>query len=175
MTKIVQKENKVLHSPALPVTPELFGSVKLKKIIAEMSAALATQDDGVALAAPQIGISLQIFIIAGKIFADPDVVDLKNKKLPPDLVFINPKITSLSKTKKELEEGCLSVRWLYGKVKRATKATIEAYDLNGKKFTRSASGLIAQIFQHETDHLAGVLFTEKAKDLQELRPDGSNV
>ena len=67
-----------------------------------------------------------------------------------------------------MEEGCLSVRFLYGKVERAVKASVEAFDENGNKFTKGGSGLIAQIFQHETDHLNGALFIDKAKDVTEL-------
>jgi len=164
MVKIVQKDNKVLHQPAQEVGKELFGTAKLKKIVADMSKALEKEDDGVALAAPQIAVPLRIFVIAGKIFTPEEA-----KKPLPDLVFINPRITSLAKSKQEVDEGCLSVRWLFGQVKRATKATIEAYDLTGKKFSRSGSGLVAQIFQHEVDHLDGILFTEKAKNLREYK------
>lgn len=169
MAKIVQKDNEILHEPARPVGDDLFGTAKLKKIIADMSEALAKEDDGVALAAPQIAIPLRIFIIAGKIFTPEDSAQIK-----PDLIFINPKITSLAKTKREVDEGCLSVRWYFGQVKRATKATVEAYDINGNKFSRSGSGVVAQIFQHETDHLDGVLFTEKAKNLREYTPEKNN-
>jgi len=165
MVKIVQKENKVLHQPAKEVPKELFGTDKLKKIITDMSTALEREDDGVALAAPQINLPLRIFVVSGKIFTKED-----EREPRPDLIFINPTITSLSKTKEEMEEGCLSVRWLYGQVKRSTKVTVSACDINGKKFTRSGSGLLAQIFQHETDHLDGVLFTEKAKGVREYTP-----
>lgn len=169
MVKIVQKENEVLHKPAHEIEAGLFGSLKLKKIIKEMSEALAKEDDGVALAAPQIGLALRIFIVSGKIFTAEN--DLAEGKIKPDLVFINPILTNLSKTKQSMEEGCLSVRWFYGEVKRSTKATITAYDVNGKKFTRSGSGLLAQIFQHEMDHLDGVLFIEKTKKLKEYAPE----
>jgi len=169
MVKIVQKENPALHQPAKPVAKALLGSDELKKIIKEMSEALAKENDGVALAAPQIALPLQIFIISGKIFTAEN--DLVEGRVKPDLVFINPTITNLSKAKQEMEEGCLSVRWLYGEVKRSTKATVTAYDLNGKKFTRSGSGLLAQIFQHEMDHLNGVLFTDKTKAVKEYQPE----
>jgi peptide deformylase len=176
MVKIVQKENSVLHESAQEVASNLFGSDKLKKIIKDMSEALAKEDDGVALAAPQIALPLRIFIISGKIFTtDTNPASAKGSgevnKVKPDLVFINPKLTSLSKTKQEMEEGCLSVRWLYGEVKRSTKATVTAYDVDGKKFTRSGSGLLAQIFQHEMDHLEGVLFIEKTKEIKEYTPE----
>jgi peptide deformylase len=70
-----------------------------------------------------------------------------------------------------MEEGCLSVRYLYGKVRRSKKATIEAYNEHGKKFTAGASGILAQIFQHETDHLNGILFIDKAKQIEEILPE----
>ena len=176
MVKIVQKGNKVLHETAKEVPAGLFGTDKLKKIINDMSEALGKEDDGVALAAPQIGLALRIFVVSGKIFTKGENPASAEgfggqSKTKPDLVFINPTITNFSKTKEEMEEGCLSVRWLYGQVKRSTKVTISAYDVTGHKFTRSGSGLLAQIFQHETDHLDGVLFTEKTKELKEYRPE----
>jgi len=67
-----------------------------------------------------------------------------------------------------MSEGCLSVRPIYGKVRRATRATVEAYDENGKKFVKEGVGLLAHIFQHEIDHLDGILFTDKAKDMYEV-------
>jgi peptide deformylase len=67
-----------------------------------------------------------------------------------------------------MQEGCLSVRWIYGKTKRYTHVTIEAYDEYGKKFTYGASGLIAHIFQHETDHLHGTLFIDHGYELEEF-------
>ena len=88
-----------------------------------------------------------------------------------DSVYINPEIKKLSKNKERLDEGCLSVRYLYGKVERSEKASIEAYDESGKKFKMGASGLLAQIFQHEVDHLNGILFTDKADDIVEVLPD----
>ena len=74
-----------------------------------------------------------------------------------------------------MDEGCLSVRWWYGGVERAEKTTIHAYDESGARFTRGASGLLAQIFQHETDHLDGVLFTDKAKGLREELPENKRT
>ena len=137
MVKIVQKEEPILHQPAKEVPTELFGNAKLKKIINEMSSALAKEDDGVALAAPQIGKSLRIFVVSGKIFTSRETPAFAEssgevRKIKPDLVFINPTITSLSKTKEEMEEGCLSVRWYYGLVKRSTKVTVSAYDKIGR-------------------------------------------
>ena len=76
-----------------------------------------------------------------------------------------------AKTKQALEEGCLSVRYVYGKVVRPEKVSLEAYDENGKKFVRGLSNLLAQIVQHEIDHLNGILFTDKATDLEKITPE----
>jgi peptide deformylase len=128
----------------------------------------------VAIAAPQIGISLRIFVVSRKVemlvrgeenMTKTEIASLK------DDVYINPEIKKLSRQKNRLDEGCLSVRYFYGKVERSEKATVTALDENGKKFTKGASGLLAQVFQHETDHLNGILFIDKADDIVEVLPD----
>lgn len=88
-----------------------------------------------------------------------------------DVVFINPRILKHSRKTEWMEEGCLSVRYLYGKVKRSEKVLITATNENGVEFEMGGSGLLAQIFQHETDHLDGTLFIDKAKDLQDIPPE----
>jgi len=183
MVKIVQKEEKVLHEKAQEIPVQDIPSPKIQKIIMDMKTALAGEKDGVAIAAPQIGVSLRIFVVSG-VFLEIEKGEEPTKDSPlsnkgesfvkdnkMDMVFINPEITKLSKQKESMQEGCLSVRWLYGEVKRAKNATIVAYDETGKKFTRGAGGLLAQIFQHEVDHLNGILFTEKAKNVEEILPE----
>ena len=165
MKDILQREHPILREVAKSVPLTEIGSAKIKKIIEEMSLTMASQRDGVAIAAPQIGENLRIFIVSGKILKH---ADSSYKGDDRDLVFINPEIIKLSKEKKEVEEGCLSVRWLYGKVKRSVRATIRAYNEKGQKIERGASGVLAQIFQHETDHLNGILFTDKAKEVWEM-------
>lgn len=173
MIEIVQKENPVLRKVAKEVLVKDIESKEIKKVLTDMKKALHATVDGVAIAAPQIGVSLQIFIVAGKVFdMQEGVYDEKSKKtVYDDQVYINPIITKLSRKKEEMEEGCLSVRNFYGKINRSTKATVTAYDEFGKKFARGASGLLAQIFQHETDHLKGVLFIDTAFDLKELKKE----
>ena len=127
-----------------------------------MFESLETQKDGVALAAPQIAYSKRIFIIS------PQILET-NVSLP--LVYINPVIIKHSKDKKNMEEGCLSCRWWYGKTKRSSRATVRAYNEKGEEFTVEGRGLVAQIFQHEIDHLNGILFIDHAKDLKEVAPD----
>lgn len=173
MKKILQKDEPFLRKKAKEIPERDIRSLEIKKVLKEMSQALGNQSDGVALAAPQIGYSLRIFIISGRMFdkdfeqKEADPVATKRKRQPKDLVFINPKILKLSKKKSWVPEGCLSVRPIYGKTFRSNKATLSAYDEQGKKFQRGASGLLAQIFQHETDHLEGILFIDHAKELEE--------
>jgi peptide deformylase len=164
--KIVQRDNPVLRQIAKDVLVSDIKTPKIQKILSDMKKALASQDDGVAIAAPQIAIPLRIFVISGKA---NDIA--KRTEGNPDEVYINPVITKISKDRKLVDEGCLSVRYLYGKTKRATKATVEAYNEKGEKFSRGASGLIAQIFQHETDHLNGILFIDHAKHIKDLPPE----
>lgn len=179
MKKILQKEEKVLHKTAKEIPVADIKSTKIQKVLKEMSASLKREDDGVAIAAPQIGYSLRVFVVSGRIFSkdflltkeEKEKIEIENQKEKKenfkDLIFINPKISRLSREKEWMPEGCLSVRPLYGKTFRSKKATITAHDENGKKFTRGASGLLAQIFQHETDHLNGILFIDHAIDIKE--------
>jgi peptide deformylase len=182
MKKILQKNEKVLRQKAEEIKISDIETIKIKKVLRDMHEALKSQGDGVALAAPQIGYSFRIFVVSGKIFAKNfgkknqtlegvgDSVENVGGEKIKDLVFINPKISKLSHAKEWMPEGCLSVRPIYGKTFRSKKATVTAYDENGHKFTRGASGLLAQIFQHETDHLDGILFIDHAKDLKEEIP-----
>lgn len=169
---ILQAKEKILRQIAKEVPLSQVTSPKIKKILKEMSQALAGQSDGVAIAAPQVGYSLRIFIVSGKVFIKDGLLPKKSKdgvkeNIPSDVVFINPKISKLSREKEWMPEGCLSVRPLYGKTLRSKKATVTAYNEKGKKIVRGASGLLAQIFQHETDHLNGILFIDHAKELKE--------
>lgn len=171
---ILQKNDPRLRVTSLEVKPDEIKLKKIKKIIADMKSALASQEDGVAIAAPQLGVPLRIFVVSGKVFAMlKDAADSKQKE--PDRVFINPKITRISKKKGTVEEGCLSVRNIYGKIKRADKVRIQAYGEDGNFFERGGSGLLSQIFQHETDHLNGILFTDTATDLAHYDPNNHKV
>lgn len=168
--EILQKNNPVLRQVSKPVPEKEITGAEIKKIISDMKIALNSQEDGIAISAVQIGYLSRIFIISRKIYEvlgeAPEIASKKD-----DLIFINPKIKKVSKDKQLLEEGCLSVRYLYGKVLRSAKATVEAVDENGKKFSRGVSGLMAQIVQHENDHLDGILFIDKATDIQEILPE----
>ncbi len=171
--KIVQKDDPILRQKARVIKKSEIGSPALNSYIEEMKQALASQSDGVAIAGPQMGLGLRIFVVSGRVFSKDfvqnDAVE-ESEKLP-DQVFINPKIVKTSRKKVFMEEGCLSVRYLYGQVKRSEKVTIEALDKNGQKIRRGATGLLAEIFQHEIDHLEGVLFIDKATNIRDLPPN----
>jgi peptide deformylase len=163
---IVQKDTPVLRQVAQPIPVGDILSPAIQTIIAEMFAALETQEDGAALAAPQIGYNLRIFVVSKTLFGSHETARYKTAE--HRYVFINPEIIKLSRSKKLLDEGCLSVRGWYGTVQRSERATVRAYDEQGQLFERGASGLLAQVFQHEVDHLNGTLFIDHAQELWEV-------
>jgi len=154
--KIVQLGEGVLRKKAKEVAVLKIKSKEIQDLIKEMIEILKGEEIGVGLAAPQIGVDKRIFI-------------LKDPKKKNYSVFINPKILKLSREGRLTPEGCLSVRDYWGKVKRADKVLAEARDETGKKFEKNFSGLAAQIIQHEVDHLNGVLFVDKAKELEKSK------
>ena len=179
---IVNEEHPAIRQAAIEIPKDEIKGEYVQDLISNMSKKLAQQIDGVGLAAPQVGVPLQLFIVSGKVFLNSEdrekVMEAEKRKkkhgiiIPSDLVCINPEITKASKDKKWMEgEGCLSVRWFYGKVQRSLRVTIKAYDREGKLFTRGASGILSHIFQHEVDHLNGILFIDKAKDVKEFDPE----
>lgn len=160
MKEIVQEPHPVLRQVAQAVNQKDISSKKIQDIVREMSDTLDTQDDGVAIAAPQIAVALRIFVVSKR----------ASKQLKENTAFINPEIIRIGKQKEAMSEGCLSVRWKYGTVRRATTATVRAYNSEGNEFVMNGRGLLAQIFQHEIDHLNGTLFIDKAKDVEDLPP-----
>lgn len=166
-------ENPVLRKTAKHVPDALIGSPELARLIAEMRGLLAKEEYGVALAAPQVGESLRLFVVS------PDSARRRNARykdapeIPAvsDCVYINPEIVKMSRTKKDKHEGCLSIRGKWGMVPRAEKVTLRYTDENGEKKERGASGLLAHIFQHEMDHLEGIVYTDKAVEVHDEATD----
>lgn len=157
---ILDRDAPVLREKARPVLPEEIVGDALAGILAKMKKGLHQEDDGVAIAAPQIGASLRLFMVRGGIL----------KRFPQDQIFINPQIVRHGRKMHLVEEGCLSIRWLYGEVERYERVTLKALDERGEPVTVGAAGLLAQIFQHECDHLDGVLFIDKAANVRDLPP-----
>lgn len=106
--------------------------------------------DGVGLSANQIGLNLSLFVAQ---------IDRKLHAV------FNPKIVKVSKDEDDMEEGCLSVLRTFGTVRRPTAIWIEYQDAGGKKTKAKVQGFLARVFQHEIDHLNGILFTDKAVDV----------
>ena len=163
---IVEKGAAVLHKKTNEVPKDMFGTAKLKDMISRMSASLRETEHGVAIAANQIGLHYSIFVVRGFVLEGKDRSDED-----ADRAFINPKITKLARKKDLMEEACLSVPGYHGIIKRSLKATVRAYDEEGIRFERGASGLLAQVFQHEYDHLEGILYIDKAEEVRESPKD----
>lgn len=174
---ILQRGNKILRKVAEKAVDAK--AAETKALIERMAEAMFKEPDGVGIAAPQIGVALQIFLVA-KDLLRPSTSPRKTSEegdifpaLPAGkprkkayLTFINPIIKKFSQKKIKDVEGCLSVRGVYGEVTRPEKLTIEYLDESGKKRSRGASGLLARVIQHEVDHLNGVLFIDKAVNLK---------
>lgn len=154
MKPIVKAPNTVLTSPAGTVTS--FDSKLKDRISSMIETLIATKNPkGVGLAAPQIGEPWRIFVTRPS-----DKTKVR--------VFINPVITTLSSDvtdgvpeRSNKLEGCLSIPNVWGKVKRATKLTLSYQDETGKKITEEFIGFMATIIQHETDHVNGILYTQR--------------
>lgn len=171
MKEIVQDGELVLREIADSVPEKLFGSAELAKLIDDMTKALDQELEGVALAAPQVGVSYRLFIVR-KDRTLPPVVVPEGALLPPVStpvpeieVYINPEIIKTSRKRARADEGCLSVRGVYGTTNRHERVTLKARRIDGSRFQRGAGGLMAQIFEHEIDHLNGILFTDHAEHL----------
>lgn len=160
MAKLVPENHPVLHAMAEEITPEEFAAGTVKKLLKDLREAIKTYKiDGftaVAIAAPQIGVSKRMFIIEDQ--------SGEGDRLPT-VIAINPRFLKMSKKTHVVGEGCLSIPDRYGLVRRSTNVVIEALDENGVRFTRGAGGLLAQIMQHESDHLDGILFTDRAEKI----------
>ena len=114
------------------------------------------QEGGIGLAATQVNVQLRILVI-----------DLAGGWKNPQ-VFVNP-VISTSSGSQILEEGCLSVPNYYDEVQRPSQVQVTAYDVNGEKFEREATGLEASCIQHEIDHLNGKLFVDYLSRLKQMR------
>lgn len=149
----------ILHKKGRDLTVAELSTPEFKKLVKDMTETMYVKD-GVGIAAPQVGESLQLCVIAKK-FSPMN----KNE----DLVLVNPiwKKTSISKAWDV--EGCLSVPEIYGEVKRYTKIKVQALNQFGEKIEFEAKDFPARIVQHELDHLNGVLFIEKARKLQRIK------
>jgi len=146
MEILTGEKNKTLRQKSLPVR---HINSDVRTLIQQMKKVME-ENNGVGLAAIQIGEPTRIVIC-----------ELNDKFY----TFINPEITKFSQETSVMEEGCLSLPNIYGEVERPKKISLKAINFNGKKIKIKAFGLLARVIQHEIDHLDGILFIDKAKNI----------
>jgi len=156
--KIVTYPHPALRFPGKPLT--LIDN-HVRRIIQQMLE-LMYEHKGLGLAAPQVALPFQVFVMNLK-------GDASQKEL--EHVYINP-VISERKGSVEAEEGCLSFPGLYQKVRRAKEIRVQAYDQEGRPIDRRLSDLEARVVQHETDHLHGVLYIDKFNEIGQLAARG---
>ncbi len=139
-----------------------FDTPELHSLLADMRDTMLAMD-GVGLAAPQIGENLRVVIF--EVAGNPRYPDAE---AVPQTVLINPVITPLKKTMEEDWEGCLSVPGLRGMVPRYTHIRYQGRDEYGALIDRTVSGFHARVVQHECDHLDGILYPMRMRDLRQL-------
>ncbi|HSJ81172.1 MAG TPA: peptide deformylase [Thiobacillus sp.] len=149
-----------LLDPARPVAD--FASLELTQLLVDMHDTMRALD-GAGLAAPQIGVGLQVVIFG--VSANPRYPDAEDV---PYTVLINPQLTPLSDAMEAGWEGCLSVPGMRGLVPRHTDLRYRGFDPAGQPIDRSVSGFHARVVQHEVDHLHGILYPMRIRDLRDF-------
>ena len=139
-----------------------FGTPELAALLDDMRDTMAHLN-GAGLAAPQIGVSLRVVIFG--FTANPRYPDAEPI---PDTVLINPELVPLSEEIEEGWEGCLSVPGMRGWVPRSYRLKYAGFDEQGKRFERSVEGFHARVVQHECDHLDGILYPMRIRDLSKF-------
>ena len=157
--EVVKLPEPVLRKKSHKVTQFDDG---FQKLVDDMIATMR-DEPGVGLAAPQVNVSLRLIVVE---YPDDDADEQATAKL---FVIANPEFSEISDQRVMGLEGCLSVPNIIGDVERANEVTIKGLNRYGKKQTIKAKGWLARIFQHEVDHLNGVLFVDRAKQL--YQPD----
>lgn len=162
--EIVQAGNPVLRKRARALTPAEIASKEFQKLIESMRKTMY-EAPGVGLAAPQIGLSVQLAVIEDRAEYHKDVPEEqlreRERRPVPFHAIINPRITKLSDDTAEFFEGCLSVSGFSALVSRARTISVEFLNERGVKETMEASGWYARILQHEIDHLHGILYIDR--------------
>jgi peptide deformylase len=150
----------ILYQVARPVTE--FNTVELSDLIHDMVDTMEAMD-GAGIAAPQIGVSLRVIIFG--VESNPRYPEAESV---PMTTLINPEIEILDEQTEEDWEGCLSVPGMRGLVPRATRIRYKGSDPYGHTIERTASGFHARVVQHETDHLDGILYPMRIKDMHQF-------
>ena len=141
---------------------EAFGTPQLRELIADMRDTMAHLNGG-GLAAPQIGVPLRVVIFG--VTRNPRYPDAEEVS---DTVLVNPVITPLGEEMEEDWEGCLSVPGMRGVVPRLKKVRYQGFDESGNPIDRSVEGFHARVVQHECDHLDGILYPMRMRDMAQF-------
>lgn len=150
-----KREEKILRTRPANFDFSKYTEKELRELIATMRA-IMRRAKGVGLSANQVGLDMQLF-----------VAELPQKKRGPKFFAIfNPQFTEKSQEMIDMEEGCLSVPRAHGVVSRPRSAVLTGLDKHQKPIKIRATGLLARIFQHEVDHLNGIIFTDKARNIE---------
>ncbi len=152
----------ILRAKAKPVPLVLVKKSGFPKLIAGMFHTMR-RADGIGLAAPQIGLSYQLAVIQLA-----PTKHRKTLKASEKLALINPKLIRASKNKAYDWEGCLSLDGVRGKVPRHKTITVRYTDERGVAHTRTVTGFLARVFQHEIDHLNGTLYVDRMENMKTL-------
>jgi peptide deformylase len=136
-----------------------FNTEELNELLQDMRDTMAHLN-GAGLAAPQVGVPVRVVVFG--VTANPRYPDIEPV---PDTVLINPVLTPLSGEEEEGWEGCLSVPGMRGWVPRFAKLRYSGYDERGRRFQRDVEGFHARVVQHEVDHLDGILYPMRIRDL----------
>ena len=148
--------------------PEIEANDEIRAV-ADRMVNLMKGADGIGLAAPQVGLSWRLFVA----HVPPHEGDIDDPDYPCNSVdpqaFINPEIIESSNDLEPFDEGCLSLPGITGEVRRPSRVTMKATDLDGNEITIKASGLLARCWQHEIDHLDGVLILDKMSQMSRLK------
>lgn len=154
--------NPILRAKAKDISLNFLKKEKFKKLVKQMIYTMR-HVGGVGLAAPQIDESLCLAVMETR----PTPTRPKLKRRGP-IVVVNPRIVKYSKEKVSDWEGCLSFKGVRGDVPRSKIITVEYYNEKGEKIVEKATGLWARIFQHETDHLNGIVYVDRMIDMKKL-------
>lgn len=161
---VVAYGDPVLRKVAKEIGPDY---PNLKELIENMRKTMYNAS-GVGIAAPQIGKSIRLFVIDATSFAEDEDFSKEEQEQLKDFnkVFINPKVLDTEGDEWAFSEGCLSIPDIREDVFRPEKVTFEYQDENFEKHTTTLFGIASRVFQHEYDHLEGVLFTDKLSSLK---------
>lgn len=163
MLEVIKEPNEILRKKSNEIDLDLILSEKIQNLIKDMIVTMY-EDDGIGLAAPQVGKNIRLFVVGKEAVKLDKKCGLELK----DLILINLVWQKTSRKKVVDTEGCLSVSKTFGKVKRYKNIEVKALDQKGKEIKFKASGFLARVIQHENDHLDGVLFIDKAKDIYQV-------